>query len=78
MTVEYCRIVFPALTRNRSYNNTPQSHVTEYYSQRATNGGLLISEAAAASDISKEYVDYPSLLPPPAQNKGVFMYVYII
>ncbi|KAK6805259.1 hypothetical protein RDI58_003044 [Solanum bulbocastanum] len=67
------RIVFPALTRNRSQNNTPQPHVTEYYSQRATNGGLIISEAAAASDISKEYVDYPSLPPPLAQIKIVFM-----
>lgn len=55
------RIVFPALTRNRSYNNTPQSHVTEYYSQRATNGGLLISEAAAASDISKECPNLPGI-----------------
>ncbi|CAN4110746.1 unnamed protein product [Withania somnifera] len=33
------RIVFPALTRNRSYNNIPQPHVTEYYSQRSTKGG---------------------------------------
>ncbi|XP_060167599.1 12-oxophytodienoate reductase-like protein [Lycium barbarum] len=55
------RIVFPALTRNRSYNNTPQPHVTEYYSQRATNGGLLISEAAAASDISKECPNLPGI-----------------
>ncbi|CAN4108141.1 unnamed protein product [Withania somnifera] len=55
------RIVFPALTRNRSYNNVPQPHVTEYYSQRATNGGLLISEAAAASDISKECPNLPGI-----------------
>ncbi|KAG5625717.1 hypothetical protein H5410_010935 [Solanum commersonii] len=55
------RIVFPALTRNRSQNNTPQPHVTEYYSQRATNGGLVISEAVAASDISKECPNLPGI-----------------
>ncbi|KAM7486068.1 hypothetical protein LguiA_002077 [Lonicera macranthoides] len=46
------RIVLPPMTRNRSYNNVPQPHAVEYYSQRTTHGGLVISESAAACDIS--------------------------
>lgn len=37
------------LTRSRSYGNLPQSHAMEYYSQRATKGGLLIAEATGVS-----------------------------
>lgn len=37
------------LTRNRSYGNLPQSHAMLYYSQRATEGGLLIAEATGVS-----------------------------
>ncbi|XP_009760361.1 12-oxophytodienoate reductase-like protein [Nicotiana tabacum] len=56
------RIVFPALTRNRAHKNIPQQpHATEYYAQRATNGGLLISEAAAASDISQGCPNMPGI-----------------
>jgi len=43
------RIVLAPLTRNRSYGNLPQSHAILYYSQRATEGGLLIAEATGVS-----------------------------
>ncbi|KAF0890241.1 hypothetical protein E2562_002659 [Oryza meyeriana var. granulata] len=43
------RIVLSPLTRSRSYGNLPQSHATLYYSQRATRGGLLITEATGVS-----------------------------
>ncbi|TVU14265.1 hypothetical protein EJB05_37724 [Eragrostis curvula] len=44
-----CRIVLAPLTRSRSYGNVPQSHAMLYYSQRATEGGLLVAEATAVS-----------------------------
>uniref|UniRef100_A0A0E0P9N4 NADH:flavin oxidoreductase/NADH oxidase N-terminal domain-containing protein n=1 Tax=Oryza rufipogon TaxID=4529 RepID=A0A0E0P9N4_ORYRU len=43
------RVVLAPLTRSRSYGNLPQSHAMEYYSQRATKGGLLIAEATGVS-----------------------------
>ncbi|KAM0918145.1 hypothetical protein ACQ4PT_008789 [Festuca glaucescens] len=39
------RVVLAPLTRCRSYGSVPQPHAALYYSQRATKGGLLISEA---------------------------------
>ncbi|RZS20484.1 hypothetical protein BHM03_00053007 [Ensete ventricosum] len=48
--VFYCdRIVLAPLTRSRSYGNVPQPHAAVYYSQRATDGGLLITEATGVS-----------------------------
>ncbi|KAK9095849.1 hypothetical protein Sjap_021346 [Stephania japonica] len=47
------RIVLPPLTRNRSFNNVPQPHAAVYYSQRATDGGLLIAEATGVSDTAQ-------------------------
>ncbi|KAG8378507.1 hypothetical protein BUALT_Bualt08G0144300 [Buddleja alternifolia] len=44
------RIVLAPLTRQRSYNNIPQPHAVLYYSQRATEGGFLLSEGTAISD----------------------------
>ncbi|KAL9451705.1 hypothetical protein AB3S75_013306 [Citrus x aurantiifolia] len=55
------RIVLPPLTRNRSYNNVPQPHAILYYSQRATNGGLLIAEATGVSDTAQGYPDTPGI-----------------
>uniref|UniRef100_A0A2P2JB83 NADH:flavin oxidoreductase/NADH oxidase N-terminal domain-containing protein n=1 Tax=Rhizophora mucronata TaxID=61149 RepID=A0A2P2JB83_RHIMU len=55
------RIVLPALTRNRSYNNIPQPHAILYYSQRTTNGGLLISEASGVSDTALGYPSTPGI-----------------
>uniref|UniRef100_M1BYD2 12-oxophytodienoate reductase n=1 Tax=Solanum tuberosum TaxID=4113 RepID=M1BYD2_SOLTU len=51
----------PPMTRNRSYNNTPQPHAIEYYAQRATKGGFLISESASASDISQGSPNMPGI-----------------
>ncbi|KAL9448537.1 hypothetical protein AB3S75_015929 [Citrus x aurantiifolia] len=55
------RIVLPPLTRNRSYNNVPQPHAILYYSQRATNGGLLIAEATGVSATAQGYPDTPGI-----------------
>ncbi|KAM7489066.1 hypothetical protein LguiB_026550 [Lonicera macranthoides] len=49
------------MTRNRSYNNVPQPHAVEYYSQRTTHGGLVISESAAACDISLGCPNMPGI-----------------
>jgi 12-oxophytodienoic acid reductase len=35
------------LTRARSYNYVPQPHAAIYYAQRATPGGLIISESTS-------------------------------
>ncbi|PIN27066.1 NADH:flavin oxidoreductase/12-oxophytodienoate reductase [Handroanthus impetiginosus] len=55
------RIVLAPLTRNRSYNNVPQPHAALYYSQRATKGGLLITEATGVSDTAQGYRDTPGI-----------------
>ncbi|WMV48572.1 hypothetical protein MTR67_041957, partial [Solanum verrucosum] len=57
----FYRVVMPPMTRNRSYNNTPQPHAIEYYAQRATKGGFLISESASASDISQGSPNMPGI-----------------
>ncbi|KAM5581355.1 12-oxophytodienoate reductase 2 [Rosa sericea] len=55
------RVVLAPLTRQRSYNNLPQPHAILYYSQRTTNGGLLIAEASGVSDTAQGYADMPGL-----------------
>ncbi|KAL8061273.1 hypothetical protein ABFS82_02G076500 [Erythranthe guttata] len=55
------RIVLAPLTRGRSYKNVPQPHAALYYSQRATEGGLLIAEATGVSDTSQGYRDTPGI-----------------
>ncbi|KAH0678891.1 hypothetical protein KY284_019976 [Solanum tuberosum] len=55
------RVVMPPMTRNRSYNNTPQPHAIEYYAQRATKGGFIISESTSASDISNGSPNMPGI-----------------
>ncbi|KAL1534918.1 12-oxophytodienoate reductase 1 [Salvia divinorum] len=55
------RIVLAPLTRDRSYNNIPQPHAALYYSQRTTNGGLLIAEATVVSDTAQGYPDIPGI-----------------
>ncbi|XP_048332512.1 12-oxophytodienoate reductase 2 isoform X1 [Ziziphus jujuba] len=55
------RIVLAPLTRQRSYNSIPQPHAILYYSQRTTNGGLLIAEASEISDTAKGYQDMPGI-----------------
>ncbi|KAK4483901.1 hypothetical protein RD792_011110 [Penstemon davidsonii] len=55
------RIVMAPLTRQRSYNNVPQPHAALYYSQRATKGGFIISEATGVSDTAQGYPDTPGI-----------------
>ncbi|KAK9103474.1 hypothetical protein Sjap_020728 [Stephania japonica] len=53
------RFVLAPLTRRRAVKNVPQTHAILYYSQRASKGGLLISEATGVSDAAqgKEQVE---------------------
>ncbi|XP_058773034.1 putative 12-oxophytodienoate reductase 11 [Vicia villosa] len=55
------RVVMAPLTRTRSYNNVPQPHAILYYSQRASQGGLLIAEATGVSDTAQGYPDTPGV-----------------
>ncbi|VAI01674.1 unnamed protein product [Triticum turgidum subsp. durum] len=55
------RIVLAPLTRQRSYGNVPQPHAALYYSQRASAGGLLITEATGVSDTAQGYRDTPGV-----------------
>lgn len=55
------RVVLAPLTRQRSYGNVPQPHAILYYSQRATNGGLLITEATGVSDTAQGYEHTPGI-----------------
>ncbi|VVA19673.1 PREDICTED: 12-oxophytodienoate reductase, partial [Prunus dulcis] len=55
------RIVLAPLTRQRSYHNIPQPHAILYYSQRTSQGGLLIAEASGVSDTAQGYPDMPGL-----------------
>ncbi|KAG5524910.1 hypothetical protein RHGRI_031553 [Rhododendron griersonianum] len=56
-----CRIVLAPLTRQRSFNNVPQPHAILFYAQRATKGGLLISEATGVSDTAQGFPHTPGL-----------------
>jgi 12-oxophytodienoic acid reductase len=57
------RVVLAPVTRCRALNNVPQpAHVT-FYSQRATRGGFLISEAAA---VGREGIGFPN-------SPGIFL-----
>ncbi|PSS02912.1 12-oxophytodienoate reductase [Actinidia chinensis var. chinensis] len=55
------RIVLAPLTRSRSYGNVPQPHAAVYYSQRATDGGLLIAEATGVSNTAQGYPETPGI-----------------
>ncbi|CAF2260348.1 BnaA08g26450D [Brassica napus] len=55
------RIVMPGMARMRSYGNVPQPHAAMYYSQRATPGGLLITEATGVSETAMAYHDMPGI-----------------
>ncbi|XP_026411256.1 12-oxophytodienoate reductase 1-like [Papaver somniferum] len=55
------RVVLAPLTRNRSYGNVPQPHAALYYSQRTTNGGLLITEATGVSETAQGYPETPGI-----------------
>ncbi|PWA60788.1 Aldolase-type TIM barrel [Artemisia annua] len=55
------RVVLAPLTRNRSYGNVPQPHAALYYSQRTTEGGLLITEATGVSNTAQGYPETPGI-----------------
>ncbi|KAL8485858.1 hypothetical protein ACS0TY_027958 [Phlomoides rotata] len=55
------RVVLAPLTRQRSYGNVPQPHAILYYSQRATKGGLLVTEATGVNDTAQGYTDTPGI-----------------
>ncbi|XP_050378774.1 putative 12-oxophytodienoate reductase 11 [Argentina anserina] len=49
------RVVLAPLNRMRSYGNVPQPHAILYYSQRSSQGGLLITGATGVSDTAQGY-----------------------
>jgi hypothetical protein len=55
------RVGHAPLTRSRCYNNLPQEHVALYYSQRASEGGLLIAEAIGVSEAAQGYPNTPGI-----------------
>jgi N-ethylmaleimide reductase len=56
------RVVLAPLTRMRTEaGNVPGDLMVEYYSQRASNGGLLITDATAVSPLGIAYVDAPGI-----------------
>ncbi|PIN11430.1 NADH:flavin oxidoreductase/12-oxophytodienoate reductase [Handroanthus impetiginosus] len=55
------RIVLAPLTRRRAFKTIPQPHAILYYSQRTTNGGLLISEATVVSETAQGYPNTPGI-----------------
>ncbi|CAN6678738.1 unnamed protein product [Malus baccata var. baccata] len=60
-SLAFCRVVLAPLTRQRSYGGVPQPHAVLYYSQRTSNGGLLIAEATGISDTAQGYPDTPGI-----------------
>nr|GEY31760.1 putative 12-oxophytodienoate reductase 11 [Tanacetum cinerariifolium] len=55
------RVVHAALTRMRAYGHIPQSHALLYYSQRTTEGGLLICEATRVSNTACGFKNIPGI-----------------
>ncbi|XP_015972273.1 12-oxophytodienoate reductase 1 [Arachis duranensis] len=55
------RVVLAPLTRQRSYDNVPQSHAVLYYSQRASKGGFLITEATGVSNTAQGMLHTPGI-----------------
>ena len=56
------RVVLAPLTRMRTEpGNVPGDLMVEYYTQRATDGGLLISDATAVARLGIAYVEAPGI-----------------
>jgi 2,4-dienoyl-CoA reductase-like NADH-dependent reductase (Old Yellow Enzyme family) len=57
------RIVMPALSRLRAQpgSGIPSDLMLEYYSQRASEGGLIVTEAAAIAPSARGYYHAPGL-----------------
>jgi 2,4-dienoyl-CoA reductase-like NADH-dependent reductase (Old Yellow Enzyme family) len=65
VTLEH-RVVMAPLTRCRAIGGVPPPMTVEYYSQRTTRGGLIISEATCVSDTALGYPCTPTLFQPEA------------
>eukprot|EP00878_Enallax_costatus_P032487 GHUV01035702.1.p1 GENE.GHUV01035702.1~~GHUV01035702.1.p1 ORF type:complete len:185 (+),score=28.96 GHUV01035702.1:173-727(+) len=55
------RVVMAPLTRCRAPNNVPVPDMAVYYGQRASKGGLIISEATAICDQARGYPQVPGI-----------------
>ncbi|XP_021284685.1 putative 12-oxophytodienoate reductase 11 [Herrania umbratica] len=55
------RIVLAPMSRLRSYEFVSQPHAVLYYSQRTTQGGLLIGEASGISETAQGYPNTPGI-----------------
>ena len=55
------RLFLAPLTRMRSIGQIPCDEASTYYSQRATDGGLLISEATFISEVASGYPNAPGI-----------------
>ncbi|KAL3532684.1 hypothetical protein ACH5RR_006205 [Cinchona calisaya] len=55
------RVVLAPMTRCRAINNIPQPALAEYYAQRATNGGFLITEGTAISPTAAGFPHVPGI-----------------
>ncbi|KAL2251046.1 12-oxophytodienoate reductase 3 [Sesamum indicum] len=55
------RVVLAPMTRCRALNNVPNSALVEYYTQRATNGGFLITEGTMISPTAAGFPHVPGI-----------------
>lgn len=55
------RVVYAPLTRCRAFNNVPQPLAIQYYSQRATQGALMISEGTIVGERGFGYPCTPGI-----------------
>lgn len=55
------RVVLAPMTRDRAVGNVPQPNMKTYYSQRATDGGLVITEGTIVSPYGHGYFDVPGI-----------------
>ncbi|XP_057530966.1 12-oxophytodienoate reductase 7-like [Amaranthus tricolor] len=55
------RVVMASMTRCRALNGIPNEAMVKYYSQRATNGGLIIAEGTFISPTAHGYPDCPGI-----------------
>ncbi|ONH97610.1 hypothetical protein PRUPE_7G200800 [Prunus persica] len=55
------RVVLAPMTRCRALNGLPQPALAEYYTQRSTNGGFLITEGTLVSDTGAGFPHVPGI-----------------
>jgi len=58
------RVVYGPLTRCRAYGNVPTPGMAQYYSQRASRGGFMLSEGTCVSAAGQGYPCVPGLYSP--------------